>query len=45
MTKVAHMAVVTVAQTELQYSLPVQLAGVETRAIGLFSISVSSSIK
>lgn len=39
------MAAVIVVQTELQYSLTVQLAGVETRATGLFSVSVSSSIK
>lgn len=45
MTKGAHMTAVIVVQTELQYSLTVQLAGVETRATGLFSVSVSSSIK
>lgn len=39
------MAAVIVVQTELQYSLTLQLAVVETRASGLFSVSVSLSIK
>lgn len=39
------MAAVTVVQTELQYSLALQLVDVETRASGLFSVLVSLSIK